>query len=90
MRLQIIRLRIICAFMNALKNIRKNIFRVTQAEFAVVAGVTQATVSRWENGVAPSLEEMQAIRSAASEREIHWTDALFFEAPVIEAVEGEV
>ncbi|WP_205910743.1 helix-turn-helix domain-containing protein [Rhizobium sp. MHM7A] len=67
--------------MNAMKHIRKNVFRVTQAEFAVVAGVTQATVSRWENGVAPSLEEMQAIRSAASAREIDWNDALFFDDP---------
>ncbi len=67
--------------MNALRHIRKNVFAVTQAEFAVVAGVTQATVSRWENGVAPSLEEMQAIRSAAAERGIEWSDALFFEVP---------
>jgi len=67
--------------MNALKHIRKNIFAVTQAEFAAVAGVTQATVSRWENGVAPSLEEMQAIRSAAAERGIAWSDALFFDEP---------
>lgn len=81
MHLQIIRLRIICVTMNALKHIRKNVFAVTQSEFAAVAGVTQATVSRWENGVAPSLEEMQAIRSAASERGIAWNDALFFEAP---------
>ena len=84
MRLHKIRLRIISVFMNALKHIRKNVFAVTQAEFATVAGVTQATVSRWENGVAPSLEEMQAIRSAASERGIDWSDALFFDAPAEE------
>ncbi|NLS03586.1 helix-turn-helix transcriptional regulator [Rhizobium sp. P32RR-XVIII] len=70
--------------MNALKHIRKNVFAVTQAEFAAVAGVTQATVSRWENGVAPSLEEMQAIRSAAAERAIDWSDALFFDVPAAE------
>ena len=70
---------------NALRNIRKNVFKVTQTEFATLAGVTQATVSRWENGVAPSLEEMQAIRKAASEREdIDWDDGLFFEAPDME------
>lgn len=85
MRLIKIRLRILSVFMNALKHIRKNVFAVTQAEFAVVAGVTQATVSRWENGVAPSLEEMQAIRSAASDRGIDWNDALFFDAPEAES-----
>lgn len=66
--------------MNALKNIRKNIFNVTQSEFSKIAGVSQAAVSRWENGVAPSLEEMKAIRSAAQERGINWQDAYFFEA----------
>ncbi|TAV48412.1 helix-turn-helix domain-containing protein [Rhizobium leguminosarum] len=67
--------------MNALKHIRKNVFKVTQAEFSVLAGVTQATVSRWENGVAPSLDEMKAIRDAAEARKIKWNDRLFFEAP---------
>lgn len=67
--------------MNALKHIRKNVFKVTQAEFSVIAGVTQATVSRWENGVAPSLDEMKAIRDAAEVRKIKWNDRLFFEAP---------
>lgn len=65
--------------MNALKNIRKNVFKVTQSEFSVVAGVTQATVSRWENGVAPSLDEMRAIREAAANRGIAWDDSFFFE-----------
>jgi transcriptional regulator with XRE-family HTH domain len=68
--------------MNALRHIRKKVFNVTQAEFAALAGVTQASVSRWENGVAPSLDEMQAIRRAASTRpDIDWDDALFFDAP---------
>ncbi|WP_188825054.1 helix-turn-helix domain-containing protein [Brucella endophytica] len=67
--------------MNALKNIRKNVFKVTQQEFSAVAGVTQATVSRWERGVAPSLDEMKAIRDAAVKRGINWDDSLFFDAP---------
>lgn len=65
--------------MNTIRHIRKNVFKVTQAEFSALAGVTQATVSRWENGVAPSLDEMRAIRVAASERKIRWDDAWFFE-----------
>ena len=70
--------------MSAIRHIRRNVFRSTQAEFAILAGVTQATVSRWEdedNGAAPSLEEMRAIRRAANERGLDWDDTWFFEAP---------
>lgn len=67
--------------MSSIVHIRKNVFRVTQSEFAALAGVTQPTVSRWENGVAPSLEEMQSIRRAATDRGIDWDDRLFFEVP---------
>lgn len=70
--------------MNAIKHIRKNIFKVTQAEFSEIAGVTQASVSRWEkHGVPPSLEEMKAIREAARERRIKWNDRFFFEVPEV-------
>ena len=67
--------------MNALRNIRINVFGVTQAEFSVIAGVTQATVSRWENGVGPSLDDMLAIRAAALARALPWDDSFFFERP---------
>ncbi|MER8827200.1 helix-turn-helix domain-containing protein [Mesorhizobium sp. M0938] len=70
--------------MSAIRHIRREVFKVTQAEFAVLAGVTQASVSRWEAGGAPSLDEMQAIRKAAADREIAWNDAWFFEAPAQE------
>lgn len=64
--------------MNAIKAIRKHVFRVTQIEFAAIAGVQQSSVSRWENGVAPTLDEMAAIRRAAAERGLPWTDEHFF------------
>ncbi len=67
--------------MSAIRHIRREVFKATQAEFAVLAGVTQASVSRWEAGVSPSLDEMQAIRRAAAERELAWDDAWFFDAP---------
>jgi transcriptional regulator with XRE-family HTH domain len=54
--------------MSAIRHIRLHIFGVTQAEFAALAGVTQASVSRWEAGVAPSLDDMRAIREAALAR----------------------
>ncbi|WP_409233677.1 helix-turn-helix domain-containing protein [Rhizobium sp. WCS2018Hpa-16] len=68
-----------------MKHIRKNVFKVNQAEFSSLAGVTQATVSRWENGGAPSLDEMKAIRLAAEKRNIEWDDRFFFEAPEVTA-----
>lgn len=68
--------------MNAITHIRKKVFRVTQQEFAAICGVQQSMVSRWENGhAAPTLDEMQRIREAASARRIKWSDKLFFEAP---------
>jgi len=71
--------------MNTLKHIRKNIFSVTQSEFAQIAGVTQATVSRWESDddtATPSLTEMSRIRGVARERGVSWDDTWFFSAPV--------
>lgn len=67
--------------MTAIRNIRKTVFKLNQAEFAAIAGVAQATVSRWENGVSLSLDEMKAIRAAAIQRGIDWDDALFFDEP---------
>lgn len=67
--------------MTAIRHIRKTIFNVSQADFATIAGVAQATVSRWENGVSLSLDEMKAIREAAKERGIEWNDLWFFEDP---------
>lgn len=66
--------------MNPIEHIRKQIFAVSQAEFAAIAGTTQASVSRWECGLLePSHSEMARIRSAAIERGIPWADDLFFE-----------
>ena len=71
--------------MNALRHIRKNVFRMKQREFAALVGVQQSMVSRWENGLsAPTLDEMQRIRTAASLKRIRWSDRLFFEAPPAE------
>lgn len=67
--------------MNAIKAIRTKVFEVTQTEFAEIAGVKQSTVSRWENGVAPTLDEMRTIRQAAADRGIEWEDSWFFVPP---------
>lgn len=77
-----IQIQILSVAMNAITHIRKKVFRLTQQEFAGIAGVQQSMVSRWENGhAAPTLDEMQRIREAAAARKIRWSDKLFFEAP---------
>lgn len=74
--------------MNAIRYIRKNVFGVTQQEFAEIAGVQQSSVSRWEAGGAPTLEEMTRIREAANSRKLKlkWRDDLFFTTPTEERV----
>lgn len=69
--------------MNALLHIRKDVFGLTQQEFAALAGVQQSMVSRWENGQsAPTLDEINRIRAAAAARgrklKKRWDDKLFF------------
>ncbi|MCV0352812.1 MAG: helix-turn-helix domain-containing protein [Nitratireductor sp.] len=66
--------------MNAIRYIRKEIFDATQVEFAALIGVTQASVSRWERDVSPSLDDMRKIRLAAAERGIDWDDGWFFQS----------
>ena len=82
--LRIIQIQILSRTMNAIHHIRKNVFGVTQQEFAGIAGVQQSMVSRWENGhAAPTLEEMNRIRQCAGSRKLKrkWRDDLFFTAP---------
>lgn len=65
--------------MSVMRNIRRNVFSATQAEMARIAGVGQATVSRWESGEQePNRDELERIRSAATARGIEWKDEWFF------------
>lgn len=69
------------AAMNPITRIRKVVLDMTQAQFAVAAGVSQPTVSRWETGeLSPSLDEMRCIRELAQARGIGWDDSWLFEA----------
>ena len=82
-------MRIISVSMSAIRNIRKTVFRVNQQEFALIAGVQQSTVSRWEAGeTSPSLAEMSAIREAAIRQDVDWDDSLFF-SPSSEPAEAQ-
>jgi len=68
--------------MRPIEYIRKNILKVTQAEMADIAGVTQATVSRWESGnFQPSLGDLARIRAEAANRDIALADSAFFVVP---------
>lgn len=68
--------------MTPIQFIRKSVLGMTQTEFANLAGVAQATVSRWESGgMAPSQREMAKIRAAAQKAGKPWNDAWFFEVP---------
>lgn len=68
--------------MKPITHIRKHIFAVSQVIFADIAGTTQGSVSRWENGTqVPGLVEMDRIRRAAADRGIAWDDRWFFEIP---------
>jgi DNA-binding XRE family transcriptional regulator len=65
-----------------LRHIRKNVLQVTQQRLAEIAGVSQATVCRWEAGtLSPNLGEMALIRDEASRLGCDWNDGLFFAIP---------
>jgi transcriptional regulator with XRE-family HTH domain len=68
--------------MNPLLHIRKNVFDVSQSKMALIAGVSQGTISRWESGEgAPDRYELGHIRQEASRRGLAWDDSWFFETP---------
>jgi transcriptional regulator with XRE-family HTH domain len=70
--------------MNPIRALRINIFGLSQQGMAAVAGVDQATVSRWESGRwFPPSNRCFRIRAAALERGLPWDDRWFFEAAPI-------
>ena len=72
----------ITSAMKPIEHIRRDIFAVSQATFAEIAGTTQPSVSRWEQGVQePCHSEMERIRLAAVRRGLRWNDRWFFEMP---------
>lgn len=64
-----------------IKHIRKSVFQMSQADFAALIGRTQPTVSRWEKGVSPTLDDIRAIKQAAKNNRIRLSEKLFFETP---------
>lgn len=68
----------ICVLMTPIKRIREG-WQLTQEEFAELAGVSQANVSRWEAGGQLSLESLRRLRRNALDRGLEWDDAWFLE-----------
>jgi transcriptional regulator with XRE-family HTH domain len=80
--------------MNAVEYIRRKIFKLEQAPFARIAGVSQPTVSRWEHSEfensEPSRKAMDLIRTEAAARGLPWSDSWFFQTFPDEPVEASV
>lgn len=71
--------------LNAMAQIRKHVFRLTQAELAEIIDASQATISRWETGESePPRDKLAMIREEARRRKIKWRDDMFFAAPIEE------
>ena len=69
--------------MNRIKYIRTEIFKLQMSEFAAIAGVSQATVSKWENDIhEPNLSALTRIRDEAAKRGLSFEDSVFFEQRV--------
>jgi len=69
-------------FMNSILFIRKHVLAVSQVDFAAIAEVTQATVSRWEAcDLFPDIHHMNKIRAEVLKRDLAWKDTWFFEVP---------
>ncbi len=68
--------------LNPIRHIRVKVFALSQVDFALIAGVAQPTVSKWEAGALhPSSDEMARIRASAADRGLAWQDSWFFEVP---------
>lgn len=77
--------------MSTIRHIRTELFGVSQAAFAQIAGTSQAVVSRWENGlVEPSLSDLKRIADEARARRLRFDERLFFkDAPPPAATPAE-
>lgn len=68
--------------MNPILHIRKIVLGLPQVAFAAIAGVSQATVSKWEAGeLEPDRGQLARIRAHVLAAGKPWDDAWVFEAP---------
>jgi transcriptional regulator with XRE-family HTH domain len=65
-----------------IRHIREKVLGLTQAQLAELTGVSQGTVSRWEQGkLEPTRDELRKMREAAQRKGVAWDDAWFFDLP---------
>jgi transcriptional regulator with XRE-family HTH domain len=65
-----------------IRHIREKVLGLTQAQLAELTGVSQGTVSRWEQGkLEPTRDELSKMRDAAQRKGVEWNDAWFFDIP---------
>lgn len=68
--------------MNPLRYIRTELFGLSQIELAKALKMSQAAVSRLENGeTVLGADVMTLIRNLARKKKITWDDSLFFDVP---------
>ena len=68
-----------------IRSIRKDVLGVTQKQLAELVGVTQGTVSKWEDGTLfPNVREMSIIRDFARKNGKPWSDSWVFDNPVLQ------
>jgi transcriptional regulator with XRE-family HTH domain len=61
-----------------MKQVRQ-LLNLPQNQIAIIAGVSQATVCRWEQGQwEPNRDELERIRNYALKHGYKWEDAFFF------------
>lgn len=64
--------------MSVMKQVRQ-LLNLPQNRIASIAGVSQATVCRWEQGQwEPNRDELERIRNYALQQGFDWDDAFFF------------
>jgi transcriptional regulator with XRE-family HTH domain len=75
--------------MNRIRTIRVDVLGYSQKQLAEIAGVAQATVSRWENGVdTPTLAQAAQIAQAIRARGLRFDERAFFDDGVLAWVVG--
>lgn len=71
----------ILKWMNPILHIRRSVLRITQGDMGRIAGVSQATISRWESGRnEPSLEHLRRIRAEVRRRRLSWDERWLYDA----------
>lgn len=63
-------------------HLRENVFKTTQSQFALILGVSNSQVSRWESGQQePGWEPLARLRAFAHLAHLEWRDEWLFEVP---------